>query len=641
MVEFFDLLLLALALSLAPVFARRSLDLNVRGLNTTALLLGPAVFLGCVTVAFIFHEPVPRIHDEFSYVLMGDALSHGRVAYPSPPLPEFFETFHVFVRPVYASKYFPVQGIFLAIGEKFTGHPVVGVWLSAALACVASLWMLKAWVGFPWALLGSGLMALQYGILSDWSQSYWGGMAAALGGALFFSAVRRLYDKFGWKSASILGLGLVVLVNTRPLEGFIATLPASGMLLHCIWNQRRWTFAGFWWEFMAPAAIVLSLGIAATGAYNHAITGSALKPPYMLHEEQYQESPPLIFMPMRPSLNYSSQWIAYNFHVRENALWERQRIPAVWIGVVGTKLATSWAFYCGVLLTAPLILPGILNRGIRYWQILVLSALIFLGLTTDQGDTAARLALDIVAAVQVGLLWLVFEDTWDRLAILSAVLVLLEMQFVKVAFPHYFAPAACLILYLQVKGLKLLWEWQPVLPAKNRSERRRLARRAKEDTQTHLSRWRGFVLLLPFACLLSLLVRIEAKIQGWKEDAHGPDRQVFLRNDRSLRRAELERWLSQQSRPQLVFVRYSQRHNVNFEWVYNHADLIHSNVIWARDLGAEHNRLLLDLLRGRNVWLLEADRPDPVLVPYTESTLPTALAPLTSEGDPSESQLNW
>src|SRR5450631_603466 len=71
--------------------------------------------------------------------------------------------------------------------------------------------------------------------------------------------------------------------------------------------------------------------------------------------------------------------------------------------------------------------------------------------------------------------------------------------------------------------------------------------------------------------------------------------------------------------PQLVLVRYFPYHNVNFEWVYNHAHIMHSNVIWARDLGAEHNRLLLQLLPDRTVWLVEGDRRDPHLIPYSES----------------------
>src|SRR5205814_1319872 len=108
--------------------------------------IGIATFLGGIAVAAILHEPVPRIHDEFSYVLMSNTFSAGHVSNPAPPLSEFFDTFHVLVNPIYVSKYFPVQGALLAIGEKLTGHPAVGVWLSAALACAATCWMLQAWV---------------------------------------------------------------------------------------------------------------------------------------------------------------------------------------------------------------------------------------------------------------------------------------------------------------------------------------------------------------------------------------------------------------------------------------------------------------------------------------------------------------
>jgi hypothetical protein len=122
------------------------------------------VFAGCIAVLALLHEPVPRLHDEFSYLLLADTLAHGRVVNPAVPLPEFFETFHVITMPVYASKYFPAQGVFLAIGEKLTGHPAVGVWFSSALACAAIFWMLEAWIDPGWALLGALLMAVEYGI---------------------------------------------------------------------------------------------------------------------------------------------------------------------------------------------------------------------------------------------------------------------------------------------------------------------------------------------------------------------------------------------------------------------------------------------------------------------------------------------
>jgi hypothetical protein len=602
---------------------------------------------GCVLTAAILREPSPRTHDEFSYAVMGDTLARGHVSNLSPPLHEFFETFHVLVRPVYASKYFPAQGVFLAIAEKLTGHLAVGVWLSTALAAAAIVWMLQAWIDPSWALLGCVLMALQYGIFSYWSQSYWGGMVAALGGALVFGAVRRLWESFSLQNVFWMALGLVILANSRPSEGLIAVLPIMLMFLVNIWRDRRWNEMGFWTKLVLPSVAILALGALATGAYNRAITGSPFTTPYALHEKQYQESPPLILMPMRPPIQYSSPWLAYYYHVQENRLWSLQRSPAAWIGTVGRKLGTWWDFYCGIWLTIPLILPAILKKKTRYWQIANLAALLYLAITTVPHETGLRVLLDISALCQIALWWATFDEFWSHLAITSGFLVMFITLFSKWDFPHYFAPAACLVLYLQTQGLRQIWNWKPnnelVDGALSRSERRRIAREGNNRVQPRFNpRW--VVYAIPVACALALVLRVEGRLKGWKEDPHGPERQALLMNDWSVRRAELERWLQHESAPELVFVRYSSHHNVNFEWVYNHADIMHSHVIWARDLGSEHNKLLLNLVPDRSVWLLEADARDPQLVRYPDWNGPTAnAASVAQTAAPStdDEKLNW
>ena len=413
----------------------RSQFLNVR---FGPWLLGTVTILGCWLISIVVQKPVPRLHDEFSYVLMGETFARGHAANPSPPLPEFFDTFHVLVHPVYASKYFPVQGIFLGLGEKLAGHPAVGLWLSSALACVALVWMLQAWISPGWALLGGFIVVIQYGIYSYWSQTYWGGMAAALGGALFFGAVRRLWDRFSWQNSIWLTLGLVILANSRPLEGALAALPATIMLAYQIVKNRRWRESHFASRFVIPCLVVGALGGSATGTYNRAVTGSALTLPYMLHEQQYQVSPPFIFLSQRPAVTYSSIWLRYYYEFRELHAYDGQRIPKYWFLAVGRKLATWWDFYFGLLLSVPLILPGLLKKGrIRVFQWILVAGYLALALISDH-KIAWRVLVDVLTPFQFAVLWFVFDDLWSRLAIGTSALVLIELFFTKWSFAHYF-----------------------------------------------------------------------------------------------------------------------------------------------------------------------------------------------------------
>jgi hypothetical protein len=591
-------------------------------MSTSALVAIPTLTLiCCLGLAGVLHEPVPRINDEFSYLLMSDTLTSGRMSNLSPPWPEFFDTFYVLVHPVYASKYFVFQGLFLALGQKLTNHPAAGLWLSSALACGASLWMLRAWIGPTWALLGTSIMVVQYGVFSYWSQSYWGGMVAALGGALCFGAIRRLWDRTSWQTSFCLALGLLILANSRPLEGLIAVTPAIGFLLVRVVGERRSKQITFWQQLVLPAGCVLFLGAAATGAYNRATTGSAWKPPYLLHEQQYQESPQFVFMPLRPKLTYSSPWVRYLYEVMEMRLYMSQRTPVNVMITAARKLRDWWRFYCGILLSAPLVLATLLKRGwIRYSQIAVLAGFILVAAFYVQESTFLRIAIDLLSVGQFVLLWCVFDEFWPRLALSTIGLLLLESFLLKYAFPHYFAPTACLVLYLQVEALRRIWHWQRKSPATqtvSRAQRRSAVRQGlgKQSTRYPL---RAFVIVLPIACFIMLVVRVEARVNDWEIDTSSSDIDFLPTHDWSLRHAEIQQWLEKQPGQHLVFVRYFPQHDVNQEWVWNRADLMHAKVVWARDLGSAHNKLLLELMKERTVWSLLPDLPNPRLVPYSE-----------------------
>jgi hypothetical protein len=66
---------------------------------------------------------------------------------------------HVLQQPTYASKYPPAQGLVLALGQVLCDQPIVGVWLSGALASAAICWMLLGCLRPRWAALGGVLAA--------------------------------------------------------------------------------------------------------------------------------------------------------------------------------------------------------------------------------------------------------------------------------------------------------------------------------------------------------------------------------------------------------------------------------------------------------------------------------------------------
>ncbi|HEY2841114.1 MAG TPA: hypothetical protein VGJ26_18305, partial [Pirellulales bacterium] len=179
--------------------------------------------------------PVPEVHDEFCYLLAGDTFAHGRLTNPAHPCWEHFEALHMLQQPTYMAKYPPGQGIALAIGQWLANEPIVGVWLSIGLASAAIAWMLQAWLPPPWAVLGALCATMRLAGCS-WSNNYWGGAVAAAGGALLLGAVRRLADRPDWRSATILGIGLGILANSRPFEGAVISL-LSAVILLVAWRR--------------------------------------------------------------------------------------------------------------------------------------------------------------------------------------------------------------------------------------------------------------------------------------------------------------------------------------------------------------------------------------------------------------------
>jgi hypothetical protein len=315
--------------------------------------------------------PVPGIHDEFSYLLLGDTLAHGRLANPPHPMWISFESFHVNWFPTYSSKYPPGQGAILALGQLL-GHPWIGVLFSAATMCVAILWMLQAWLPARWAFLGAALLALKFGIASYWINSYWGGAVAAAGGALVLGAMPRIVRHARTRDALLLGLGIAILANSRPYEGLLFCIPLAGWFL--------WWLAGRTKSpvpprtpvvrIFAPLAVLLTLTIFFIGNYNWRLTGDALLFPHVLNTHTYRTTGLFLWDHPKDPLEYHNQ----QFEDFYNG-WEREDYKNTWADVrkvTAEKLDRigSTYFWWGALLLLPGLPFVFFDRKMR-WPILI------------------------------------------------------------------------------------------------------------------------------------------------------------------------------------------------------------------------------------------------------------------------------
>lgn len=295
-------------------------------------------------------EPIPHpaIHDEFSYLLQADTFAHGRLTNPTPKMWEHFETFYVIFQPTYCSKYFPAQGMFLALGQVVFGHPYWGVWLTSGLMCAAITWMLQGWLPSVWALIGGLIAMLRYGVFGYWADSYWGGNVAAIGGALVLGALPRIKSEPRLGDSILMGIGLALLANSRPWEGLVLSIPVAVILIVWMMGPNSPSFQILLRRIVLPLGAMLALCAAWLGYYNRATTGNPLLTPFEVYEQTYGAVPNMIWQQMKPEPIYR--------HAALRALRvEYERDVKSHAGSTGymAKIASAVIFFLGPVLLLP------------------------------------------------------------------------------------------------------------------------------------------------------------------------------------------------------------------------------------------------------------------------------------------------
>lgn len=509
--------------------------------------------------------PIPEVHDEFSYLLGSDTFAHGRLTNPPHPMWEHFESFHINVLPTYQSMYPPAQGLTLALGQQLTGVPWAGVVLSTALLCGAIYWMLLGWLPPSWAWLGGVFAVLRYSIFSYWINSYWGGSVAALGGALLLGCYPRIRKEFKSRTLLLAAVALLILANSRPLEGFMFSLPFLGGVALLAFGKARTEFKSVAVK-LTPAIAVLLLGAVGLLYYNWRGTGNALVMPYMVNLKTYHISNPFIFQKPNPIPQYRDATMRAFYVIHEYPDVARMKVGPRWdefTYLARLKDAVFYAFY---------LWP---------WFLVIVPA--FYVMCRDKQFRIVPLALASMALA-------LYAQIWNPT-------------------PHYAAPATGAVVLLVLYGLRRIASGWSAGPWFLRA------------TAMVFAIW----LLSPIAeRLRDPFANHPFQIsQGKITDALGSSGE---RIPLQLQRARIESQLLRTPGKHLVIVHPKYHDIPGIDFVFNRADIDNAKIVWARDKGYLDNRELINYFADRQVWYADRGNQLVPLLPYDQAILPWKLA---------------
>jgi hypothetical protein len=182
------------------------------------------------------------------------------------------------------------------------------------------------------------------------------------------------------------------------------------------------------------------------------------------------------------------------------------------------------------------------------------------------------------------------RDHRMRFPLIAGFLFLIGLALETWTLPHYAAPAAGLLYLVVVQSLRHLglWRWR--------------------NQPTGIALVRAIVVI---ACAM-IVLRVTAAA------AHAQIEPAWPRGN--LDRAAAVQKLERSPGQHLVIVSYGPHHDLDWEWVYNAGDVDNAKVIWARDMGDQNNRELLNYFRDRVAWQVNGDESPPHLEPYRKAT---------------------
>jgi len=293
----------------------------------------------------------PRLHDEHSYLIQTRMIAAGHLWMPQHPLADFFETFYMLVRPVYASQYFPgtalVNAPFVLLGFPCWTMPLLALSLAVALTYRVATLLIDGAAGL---IAAAAAVSAFYGprdlaivVLAQTPLTL-------LGIAMFWMWLKwRRGKSLQW--AALLGVCMGLAAITRPLDAIAFAAPVLAAMVLGLWRLTP--------RQRIKTALAIFVGIAPfaalQGAANRGITGSLWQTPFALYQKRDMPGTGMGFHAFNPQAKPLSSL------PQKRQFWEETwAVPARGHTLANLPHDLLKRSYGTVLCTLPAIILGIL-----------------------------------------------------------------------------------------------------------------------------------------------------------------------------------------------------------------------------------------------------------------------------------------
>ena len=352
-------------------------------------LLAGAAACARLSLSPFIGTPEPVIPDEPSLMLQAQTYLSGHLANHVSLFPDF-ESVYVLLSPTYSSMYPVLRSFPLLVGYCLGIGPWGGVLLSMVALTVAVYWMVREWINANYAFIAALIIIIRYGLFGLWVNSYLGTAFTALGGVLLLGGFKAVRSRPSLLNGAVLGLGVVILMTTRPYEGMVYALPfGAALVVHFIrstrLDRRSLVPAGF------AAAVLVAAGFGLTLAHNRAVTGDWKVAPYLLYRQTSGQVPVFLVESRDPGGEGHARYAPTQRGVNYDVTYYKRR--ETWAGILLTEVSrfrNNWNFYVGFALLTPFLVGIYALMGEP--TVLLAAAALVVGLSLETFDFATYAA---------------------------------------------------------------------------------------------------------------------------------------------------------------------------------------------------------------------------------------------------------